>query len=109
MSRTTRPAEYDRAAATVPRNVSEDDLVDVVMVEQVMRGGLVEPNGFAGIHVTSEDSGGPFVVAGPLVGIPRARVADAIINELRLGVIAEPTPGSAAADLPRLGRPRLDS
>ena len=50
-------------------------LVHAVVIEKVVRAELVEPVRFAGIRVARENSRGPFVVAGPLLGIPRAGIA----------------------------------
>src|SRR5437763_10323781 len=77
------------------------------MIEQIVRRGLIEPQRLTRIHVTSEYAGGPFVVARPLRRIPRAGVAGAVIDGLKLGVVADPAPYVAAAELPCIGRPAL--
>src|SRR5579884_2023600 len=79
------------------------------MVKEIVRRRLVVPDGLARIDVAREDSGRPLVVAGPLVGVPRAGIANAIINELGCGIIADPAPDRPAPDLPGFRRPGLDA
>src|SRR5262249_42195831 len=51
----------------------------------------------------------PFVVARPLTGIPGRRVARTVVDEVQLGIVGDPTPGAAAADLPLIALPSLDA
>ena len=46
-------------------------LVDGVVVVEIVRRALIEPAGLAGVDVAGEDACGPFVVAGPLIRVPR--------------------------------------
>src|SRR6185312_12035288 len=63
------------------------------------------PFGFAGIGVAGEDSAGPEVVARALRRYARARVAGAVEDQVGLGVVGDPTPGSAGAVLPHVPGP----
>src|SRR6185437_16897761 len=67
--------------------------------------GLVEPVRLTRVGITRENAGGPLVVARPLIGVPRTRVAGAVVDEVELRVVADPSPGPAPTLLPRVGRP----
>src|SRR5436190_23336984 len=84
-------------------------MVDGVRVEQIVRTRLVEPAGLAGADVAGEDSGGPQIVAGPLVGIPGSRIAGAVEDQMGLRIVADPAPRIAAADPPAFRLPGGDS
>src|SRR5215218_3971866 len=77
------------------------------MVEQVVRAALIEPHRLAGAHIAGEDAGRPFVVARPLLRVPRAGIAGAVEDQLGVGVVADPAPDARTTDLPRLRRPSL--
>src|SRR6185437_10117421 len=51
---------------------------------------------------------GPLVVARTLRGIPRARVAAPVVEEVQLRVVGIPAPGGAASALPLITLPGLD-
>src|SRR5436190_2287584 len=104
----TWPQEH-RAAAVAPWNVGQNRLVDVVVVVNVVRRRLVKPQGVAAVDVAGENARRPFIVAGPLVGVPRARIARPIINCLGSRVVADPAPHIAAAELPDFRWPRFDA
>ena len=90
-------------------HVDDDAFVDAVIVVQIVRRPLVEPSGVAGFRVAGEDSGGPFVVARALVGVPGAGIGGAVKDQVLLRVVGDPAPHGAAADLPGLGRPGMDT
>jgi hypothetical protein len=69
------------------RKVEEQVLVDRIVVEEVVRDGLVEPPRLAGVRVPGEDAAGPLVVARPLIGIPRAWIAGAVVDQIQLGIV----------------------
>ena len=77
----------DFARLPVPRHVEQDDLVDAIPVVDVMRRELVKPFCLSGVGIAREYPGRPFVVAGPLLMIPRPRVRGAVIDEVELGII----------------------
>src|SRR4051812_29099413 len=85
----------------------EHVLVDRVVVVQVVRAELIEPARLAGVGLARENAGGPFVVAGALLRIPRAGIAGAVIDEVEFRVVGDPAPRRAAAGLPGLGGPGL--
>ena len=89
-------------------DVGEHVLVDAVVVPRVVRRLLIRPRGLAGVRVPREDRHRVLVVARPLVGVPRSRVAGAVVEEVQLGVVAVPAPGGAAAALPLVALPGLD-
>ena len=92
-----------------PLQVEQDLLVDAVLVVEVVRAALVEPARLAGVGVAGEDAGGPLVVAGPLVGVPGAGIAGAVVEQVQLGVVGDPAPDRAAALLPGVRRPGRDA
>src|SRR5206468_2277092 len=99
--------EEHLALAVAPRNVGEDDLIDIVVIEQIVGRALVIPDRFTAVDVAGEDARRPFVVARPLAGVPRPGIAGAVVDQVRFGVVADPAPHRPAADLPRVWRPRL--
>src|SRR5262249_46140002 len=80
-------------------------LVHAVVIPLVVRGHLVGPDHRAVIRLPREDGHRPLVVAGPLVGVPRARVADAVVVDVGFGIVRVPTPRGAAAALPLVALP----
>ena len=72
-----------------------------------MRRLLIRPRRLPGVGIAREDRHRILVVARPLIGIPRARVAGAVVEEVELGVVAVPAPGGAAAALPLFTLPRF--
>src|SRR5262245_59347237 len=68
---------------------------------------LIGPLRFSSIRIAGEDRHGPFVVARPLVRIPRSGVSGTVIEEVEFGIIAVPAPGGAAATLPLIALPAL--
>src|SRR3954468_24296727 len=55
-----------------------------------------------------EDRRRPLVVTGTYFGIPGARIGGAVVDEIELGIVCDPAPGAAAADLPLIRGPRRD-
>src|SRR5690606_27662989 len=53
------------------------------------------------------DAGGPLVVAEPLIVIPGPGIRRAVIDQIELRVVRDPTPYGPAADLPASRRPGL--
>src|SRR6185503_15547503 len=51
----------------------------------------------------------PFVVTRSLGDVPWARVRRAVVDEIELGVVREPSPRRATADLPRFPGPAGDA
>src|ERR1051326_7012766 len=90
---------------SVDRQVDEDLFVDAVVVVEIVRAPLIEPDRLAGVGFAREDTARPLVVAGPHFRIPRTGIRGAVINQIELGVIRDPTPNRAAADFPHVGRP----
>src|SRR5690606_31685205 len=77
-----------------------------VIVPLVVRRHLVDPLRHAGVRVAGEERHAPAVIAGPRYRVPSARVAAAVIEKVELGVVREPAPGRAAAELPLIAFPR---
>ena len=102
-------SDGDLAAAPLDVEVEEDQLVDAVVVVEVVRGDLIGPDGLTGRGAAREDRRRPFVVTGALPRIPRAGVAGAVVEQVELGIVGDPAPRGAAAEAPRLGRPRRDA
>ena len=70
-----------------------------------MRCHLIHPLRDARVRVAGEQGHAPTVVAGAHDGIPRARIAAAVVDEIERGVVSEPAPSRAAAELPLLALP----
>ena len=102
-------AHHHLARAAADRKVREHRLVDAVVIPEVVRRHLIEPDRFAGIGVAREDAGGPLVVARTLLVIPRTRVRCSVVDEIQLRVVRDPAPHRAAAVAPGVGRPRVDA
>ena len=79
------------------RKVDENVLVDGVVVPQVVRRGLEGPDHLAGVGVARDDRRAPLVVARPLAAVPRSGVRRAVIDEVELGIVREPSPDRGAA------------
>ena len=79
--------------------VGEDHLGDGVVVPVVVRRELVRPHERAIAGLPREDARGPLVVAGALLGVVGRRVADAVVDQIELGVVGHPSPHRRAADL----------
>src|SRR5581483_6119090 len=58
-------------------------------------------------YIAGENAGGKFVVAGPSVRVPGARIRRAVIDKVEVGIVGYPRPGATTANLPGIGRPRL--
>src|SRR5690606_643011 len=86
--------------------VDQDVLVDAVVVPRVVRRHLVGPARLTRIGVARPDRHRPLVVARPLIRVPGAGVARAVVEEVQLGVVRVPAPRRAAAPLPLVAGPR---
>ncbi len=86
-------------------DVGQNHLVDAVIVPFVMGRHLIDPFGHAGVGIAGHDRHRPFIVARPLMGVPGAGIAGAVIDQVQLGVVGIPAPGRAAADLPLVALP----
>src|SRR4051812_25385254 len=87
------------------RQIEQHVFIDAVVVVEIVRRELIRPYRLAGVGLARENRRAPFVVAGPLLGVPRPGVAGAIVDEIELRIVGDPAPYRAAADLPRLRRP----
>ncbi len=102
-------------------HIGEEVLVDPVIVPLIERGHLIGPNRGAVGNVAGEDRHRPLVVeftgVALFVGLvratigraPQAGVTGRVVDDLRVGVIAVPTPSRAAADLVVLAGEGLDA
>ena len=97
------------ARLAVHIHVDQDLLVDPVVVVLVMRVILQCPFGGAGIGIAREQRRGPFVVARTLLLVPRARIAGAVIDQVQVGIVSDPSPHRSSSGLPGVGRPGLDA
>src|SRR6185503_16616372 len=88
--------------------LEEHVLVDAVVVPFIMRRHLVGPNDLTVSRLAGEDGHRPLVVARALIWVPGPRVAHAVIEDVQLGVVGIPAPGSAAAALPLVTLPGRD-
>jgi hypothetical protein len=79
--------QYDLAVLPVYRQVHQNVLVDLVVVEKVVGARLIEPDGLARIRISGKNAGSPFVVSRPQLGIPDTGISGSVIDEIRLGVV----------------------
>ena len=108
-SRCDRRGRAPCACVPFMSQVEQHVLVDAVVVEQVVRAPLVEPACFAGVGVAGEDAGGPLVVAGTLIRVPRARVGGAVEDQIRARGRTRSSPTPCRRRSPGFGRPRRDA
>ena len=95
------------ALLAVPGHIDENVLHDLVVVKAIVRFDLISPFRHAGLRIARPDGDGPFVIAGTHVGIPDAGISGAVIDEVEFGIIGDPAPDGAAAELPLAGSPRF--
>ena len=103
-----RPEQHLERPAS-DRQIDQHVFVDAVVVLQVVRARLVEPDRVSVIGSTREDAARPFVRTRALLRIPRSRIRSAVIDEIELRVVGNPAPHRTAADLPCFRRPRPDT
>src|SRR5512142_32048 len=101
--------DEDFARLTVDIEIEQDVLVDLVIVPEIVGIYRISPLRGTGVGVAREDRRGPEIVAGALIGIPRAWIGGAVIDEFELGVVANPAPYRPAAVLPVICRPRRNA
>ena len=97
------------ALPAIHRDVGEDHLVHTVVIPGVVRRHLICPPRFAVVRIAREYRNRPFVVARPHIGIPHAGIRGAVVDEIQLGIVRNPTPDRATAQLPLITRPCFDA
>src|ERR1051325_6800439 len=85
--------------------IQQQIFVDAIVVMKIVRRELVSPDRLAAVGLARENRGGPLIVTRTLLVIPRSGIASAVVNEIELGIVGDPTPDRAATDLPGIGRP----
>src|SRR2546423_1887874 len=95
------------AQSAADRRIDEHAFIDAVVIVQVVRARLIEPDRIAVIGPAREDAARPFVGSRPLLGIPWPGIPGAVIDEIELRVVGDPAPDRAPSDLPRLRGPGL--
>jgi hypothetical protein len=83
-------------------NVSQDHFIDAIVVPLIVGRHLINPLGFASVHIACEDSRRPAIVTRTHTRVPVCWVARTVIEEIEFWVIGVPTPGAATAGLPCL-------
>src|ERR1700733_2435536 len=81
-------------------HVDQNLLVDSVVVVLVMRVILQRPFGGAGIGITREQRRGPFVVAWTLLLVPRTRIGGAVIDQVEVRIVSDPSPHRSSSGPP---------
>ena len=71
-----------------------------------MRAELIKPDRFARVGIAREDAGGKFVIARAILGVPRAGIGGAVIDQVEFRVVGNPSPDATAADFPCVGQAR---
>ncbi len=104
---------------SVDRQIQQYIFVHAVVIVEIVRAVLIEPNRFPSVGVTRENSGGPFVIAGAGIGIPRPGICRAVKNQVQLSGRKRSSPRlrrrqcarhrAARFLLPGLGRDRSDN
>src|SRR5581483_8263669 len=97
----------DLARLAVEGKVKKNVLVDAVVVKEIVWTELIEPDGFTRIGIASEHTRSPFVLARALFCVPRSRIGCAVEDQVGFGIVRDPSPDGAPADLPRIRRPAL--
>src|ERR1700744_4815151 len=95
------------ARGAVDRPVDQDLLVDPIVIVLVMRVILQRPFGGAGIGIACEQRRSPFVVARTLLLVPWARIAGAVVDQVQVRIVSDPSPHRSSSSLPGIGRPSL--
>ena len=65
---------------SLDRKIKKNVFVYGVVVVEIVRTELIEPDSFAGIGIAREYAGRKLIAAGPGLGIPRPRIRRAVIN-----------------------------
>ena len=102
-------AQHHLAQAAADLEVHEHALVDAVEVVHVVRRGLIRPLRHAVVGIAREERGRPLVVAGTERRIPHAGIPGAVVEEVELRVVRDPSPHRPAAELPLLAGPGGDA
>src|SRR5262249_23585726 len=89
--------------------VGEDHLIDAVKVPLVVGRHLIDPLGHAGIRVAGPYRHRPLVVARTLLRVPGRGVAGPVVEQVQRGIVGDPAPRAAAADLPLITLPGLQA
>src|SRR6185437_2036137 len=89
--------------------VEEHVLVDAIIVPCIVRRHLVHPAHFTRLRILSPERHRPLVVARTLIGVPRARISGAMVEEVEGGIVGIPTPRGAAAAPPFVTLPRRNA
>src|SRR5947209_17415067 len=92
-----------RAASDI--QIKQNVFIYAVIVMLVVRVPLIGPNRLSRFRPAGKNAGGPFVVAGTLLGIPRTWISRAVVNEIEIRIVRDPTPAGSAADFPRIAGP----
>src|SRR3954463_10858482 len=95
------------AVLSVDRQIQQNVFVHRVIVEKIVRTELVKPDCFSRVRISRENSSRELVVSRAGIGVPWSRVCRAVINKVKFWIVRDPTPYTAATDLPRVWRPRL--
>src|SRR5260370_1576035 len=74
-----------------------------------MRRHLVDPCGHAGVRIAREDGHRPLVVTRTLLRVPGRGISRTIVDEVQTGIVGQPAPCAAAADLPLIALPGLEA
>src|ERR1700734_440497 len=72
----------------------------------IVRRILVVPAGLAGRRIAGKDTGGPLVIAGPLLCVPRTGISNTVVDRVEFRVVGDPSPACPAAYLPGILWPR---
>src|SRR5205823_5355763 len=99
--------DQNLALLAVELKVDEHVLVDLVVIEQIVRVELIGPFGVTRVGVTSEDRRAPEIVAAALVRVPGAWIGSTVVDQVEIGIVRDPAPNRAAPNLPAVGRPAL--
>src|SRR6266849_9299293 len=96
-----------RDRITIDYAVREYTLVNAVIIPGVVRSHLICPRSYSSVRIAGEEGRGPFVIAWPLRGIPRSRVAAPVVNQVELGIVCIPAPRRATTEFPLIFVPSL--
>ena len=99
----------DLAWTARQREIDQEAFIRGVVIEFVVWTQLVEPARMPRRGIAREEARGELVVARSLLRVPGRWIAGAVVDEVELGVVRNPTRDAAAADLPGVARPGGDA
>ena len=97
------------AVSSLPGHIDQNIFHDLVVVPGIVSNHLVRPFGLATLRIARPNRDRPFVVAGPHIRIPDARISRSVKDQIQFRIVGNPTPNRTAAHFPLAGIPRFEA